>query len=231
MRRQLLASAVLVVLILSMGCTGSARQKPGPKNPSPPLLDAGTAVSYAKQYTYGIYEGASIVVAFTVTHRVLGTPCAWNGSEAGNATNWMMFLEGIIYQLDSYLHIEIAVEVHYSKGEIFASHAKVSLRQLDYASINTTKKSIEDLSVEPYLSTGSHDLFLKADAARWSMTEKYYLQSINMTLNHNTTSRIPGTATWEVAYRYIARSDYSASASVVVLDASDGRVLKVEPPR
>jgi hypothetical protein len=232
MRRQLAAVAMLAVLVLSMGCTSEPRVKPGPKNPAgSPVMDAAEAVSRAKDYMYRMYAGSDVVHAFTVTRKVLGTPCAWNGSGAGNATSWMMYIEGIMGQSGTYRYIEFAVNIHFTGNEVFATHAQVDIRVLPISEINATSTGIDLLSLEPYLNIDSHALFVRADAARLAPGDNYYLQSINMSLNHNTTSRYaPNIAAWEVAYKYAEKNDYSFAVSTVVLEASTWTIIKVVPP-
>jgi len=87
------------------------------------------------------------------------------------------------------------------------------------------------LSLEPYIYFDSHALFVKADAARLAPGDNYYMLSINMSLNHNTTSRYaPNIAAWEVAYKYVEKNDYSFAVSTVVLDATTWSIIKVVPP-
>ena len=232
MRRQLAALAVMLVLVLSMGCTGQTKVRPEPKNPSASaVMDLAEAVSRVKDYMYRLYAGSDIVHAFTVTRKVLGTPLAWNGSAAGNATGWMMYVEGMMHQQGTIRYIEFAVDIHYKGTEIFASHAQVAVRVVGSADVNSTATGIDIMSLEPYLNIDSHALFLKADAAKLSPGDDHYLQSINMSLNHNTTSRYaPNTAAWEVAYKYVEKKDYSFAVSTVVLDASTWSIIKVVPP-
>jgi hypothetical protein len=232
MRTELAAAAVLLVLVLSMGCTGQAKVRPEPRNPSgSPTMSAAEGVLNGKDYMYRQYAGSGIVHAFAVTRKLLGTPCAWNGSGAGNATGWLMYLAGIMLESQTYRYIEYAVNVHYKGGEIFATSAKVAVRVMPATEVNVTAAGIDLFSLEPYLNIDSHALFVKADAAKLAPGDNYYLQSINMSLNHNTTSRYaPNTAAWEVAYRYAEKNDYSFAVSTVVLDASTWSIIKAVPP-
>lgn len=233
MHRKALVAAMLVVMVLSMGCT-AAKQKPEPVNPAGPLLDFATAVSYAKGYMYHQYQGSGIVVDWNVTRKMEGTPCAWNGADAGNTTRWLMYLEGVMIDVGIIRYIDYAVQMDYRDGKIYASSSKVDTRTIAQSEINATRQAILGVSLEPYLNNGNsnHDIFLRADEAKYAMSDQYYLHHINMTLYHNTTSpHAPGAASWEVGYQYIDKSDYSAKTTYVVVDAGTGRVMRAVPPR
>jgi hypothetical protein len=233
MRREALVALAMVGLLLLSGCTSSPAGPPSPKNPAGlPLLDVRQAVTYGRNYMYQLYAGSSVAHDFTLTRRMVGSPCAWNGTDAGNATSWTTYYEGIMYDGGDFRYIQYAVEVHFKGSDIFVSHAKVQVKKLSTAEVNSTARDIEAVSLEPYVNVSSHDLFVKADAARWNMSAGYYLQSINISLNHNTSARYaPSTASWEIAYRYYDRSDGAKAVSAVVIDAGTLKLLKVEPPR
>jgi hypothetical protein len=233
MRRETLLAAALVLLVLLSGCTSPPTSAPSPKNPSgSPTMDAAQAVTTGRQYMYRLYAGSAEVHAFNVTRRLVGSPCSWNGTDAGNATSWVMYFEGIMYDASTFRYIEYAVDIHYKGAEVYITHAKVQVRVIKTAEVNATSDAIDAVSLEPYIGVYSHELFVKADAARWNISANYNLQSINMSLNHNTTARYaPSTASWEVAYKYYDRSDGSKAVSVVVIDAGTLKLLKVEPPR
>ena len=232
MHHKAFTAAVLVVMVLSMGCT-TAKQKPEPVNPSGNLLDFATAISYAKEYMYRQYQGSSIVVDFNVTRKMEGTPCAWNGSEGGNTTRWLMYLEGVMLNAGTIRLLDFGVEIDLRNGNIYASSSKVENKIIAKSDINATRQAILDVSLEPYLVKGhsNHDIFVNADGAKWAMSDQYYLHHINITLYDNTTSpHAPGAASWEVGYQYIDKSDYSAKTSYVVLDPITGKVIRAVPP-
>jgi len=233
MRRELATVAVLAILAITMGCTGEPQTAPKPENPTEPLLlDAQDGVAYGLEYMSGLYKGSTVIHPFTVTHTLLGKPCAWNGTDAGNTTRWMLYIEGIMLNSGTYRFIEFAVDIHLRNGEMFASHVKIQINVLPQDKLNATAAGIDKVSLEPYLNVSSHDIFLKADAHKLAPDDRYYLQSINISLNHNTTSRYsPDIAAWEVAYRYIKKTDYSPAVSVVVLNAVTLDIIKVVPPR
>ena len=60
------------------------------------------------------------------------------------------------------------------------------------------------------------------------MPSGHYLQSIAIVLMHNSTSAIPGTAIWQVSWKYIDNESGGASYGKVSMDAVSGEVLKVE---
>jgi hypothetical protein len=233
MRREPLLAAALVVLVLLAGCTSPPKSPPSPKNPSgSPTMDAAQAVTAGRNYMYQLYAGSAAVHGFNVTRRLVGSPCSWNGTDAGNATSWVMYFEGIMYDASTYRYIQYALDIHYRGTEVYVTHARVQVRVLTASEVNATAASINAVNLDPYIIVNSHDLFVKADAARWNISANYYLQSINMSLNHNTTAHYaPLTASWEVAYKYYDRSDGSSAVSVVVIDAGTQKILKVEPPK
>ena len=189
-------------------------------------------MTYGREYMYRLYAASDIVHDFSVTRRLVGSPVAWTGTGAGNATGWVMYFEGVMHNSGVYRYIQYAVDVHYKGSEVFISHAKVQIKVLQPEAVNATSAAIDAVSLEPYINASSHELFLRADAARWNVSEGYYLQSVNMSLNHNSTARYaPSTASWEIAYRYYDRSGGPPAVSVAVIDAGTLKLLKVEPPR
>jgi len=227
----LFVSATVLVMVVS-GCTSTTPSKPSPQNPTGTLLDPVTAAYFAKDYAYRLYQGSSTVIPFNATLKMQGGPAAWNGSEAGNCTNWMLYLEGVMYDVGTYRYIKLALEESYKDGQVYSKHSNVKINVINQADLNATLDSIKSISIERYLTNASsHDLLLKAQAARYEMPSAYYLQSISISLMHNTTSTISGTAIWQFSWKYIDKDSGNAAFARVSMDAASGAVLKVEGPK
>lgn len=229
-RRFPLALVSVVLALVISGCS-SGPYKPAPDNPSGTLLDVGIAAGMAKDYAYRIYSGSGIVVPFNVTRKLWGGPAAWDGFEAGNCSRWSMYLEGIVYNVGSYRYVHIAVEVSIKGGEVSTRNANVEIKQIPEGEVNATAIAIWDLTIEDYLVFSSHSIFLTGQVARPAAPAGHYLQSVGMTLYHNTTSPVPGTAVWEVGWKYIDNDSGDAAFSKVEMDGSNGKVLKVIGPK
>jgi hypothetical protein len=231
MKGQLLGVSAIVLVMVISGCS-SPPSKPEPQNPSGTLLDPATASYFAKDYAYRLYEGSATIVPFNVTLKIQGTPAAWNGTEAGNCTTWLLYLEGVMHDVGKYRYIKLALEESYMDGQVYSKHSNVKISVIDQADLNATLNSIRMASIERYLvNASSHDLFLKAQAAKYEMPSAYYLQSISISLMHNTTSTISGTAIWQVSWKYIDKGNGNAAFARVSMDAASGAVLKVEGPK
>ena len=223
-------TAAVLVLVIS-GCTSSP-SLPEPQNPSGTLLDPNAAVYFAKDYVYRLYQGSTIVIAFNVTLKLEGGTAAWNGTEAGNCSRWFMYLEGVVEDIGTYRYVKVAVEVAYKDGEVRSKHSNVRISVISVADLNATFNSIMGVSIERYfMNASSHELYLKAQAAMYEMPSAYYLQSISIALMHNTTSTLPGTAIWQVSWKYIEKGNGKAAFTRVSMDAITGAVQKVEGPR
>jgi hypothetical protein len=224
--------AVALVMVVS-GCSSSpAPSKPAPQNPEGTLLSPSAAIYFAKDYAYRMYSGSHAIIPFNVTLKMTGTPAAWNGTEAGNCTKWLLYLEGVMEDLGTYRYLKLAFEETYRDGQVYSKHANVKIATIPEADLNATLQSIMSASIERYLlNASSHDILLKADAAKYGMPPGYYLQSINISLMHNSTSTIPDTAIWQVSYRYIEKSGGGTAYARVSIDAGTGAVIKVEGPR
>ena len=231
MNKKIASAAILLVLVLSSGCTGNAKTGPEPQDPGPPLMGAGQAVTAAEQYLDNYYNSTVIIVPFTLTHKLQGGPCAWSGSDAGNASRWLMVFEGMVAYAGSGRHLMLAVTVEYRDGRLGARHDTVRADVVQQGDADSVYGEIDNVSLASNISFDNHDIYEKADAAKWVPLSVYYLQSITMTLYDNGSSPYhPGAATWEVSWKYIAKDTLDASTSTVVLDASSGAVLKVVPP-
>ena len=223
--------AASLVMVIS-GCSSPAPSKPSPQNPTGTLLDPAAAVYFAKDFVYRLYEGSHTVIPFNVTLKMEGNPAAWNGTEEGNCTTWFLYLEGVMEDLGTYRYIKLALQETYKDGQVMSQYSVIKKDKISTDDLNATLRSIQAVSIERYLlNTSSHDLYLKADAARYGMPSADYLQSISISLMHNTTSTIAGTAIWQVSWKYIEKSSGSATYAKVSTDAASGAVLKVEGPK
>lgn len=224
---------VAVLAMVVSGCSSPpAPSKIAPQNPSGTLLDPWTAAYFAKDYAYQLYQGSTAVIPFNVTLKMEGSPAAWNGSEAGNCTTWFLYLEGVMHDIGTYRYIKLAFQETYKDGQVISKHSNVKITTITEADLNATLQSIQAVSIERYLSNASsHDQLLKADAAKYEMPSGYYLQSITISLMHNTTSTISGTAIWQVSWKYIDKGNGNAAYAKVSTDAASGAVLKVEGPK
>jgi hypothetical protein len=194
-------------------------------------MGSNQAVSAAEQYLDEYYNGTVIIVPFTLTRKLQGSPCAWGGSDAGNASRWMMVFEGMVAYAGFGRHLVLAVTVEYRDGRIGVKHDTVSAEAIGKSDADRVFGEIDNASLASGISFDNHDVYMKADAAKWVPTSGYYLQSITMTLYDNSSSpRHPGMPSWEVSWKYIAKDTYDASFSTVVVDASGGEVLNVLPP-
>jgi hypothetical protein len=223
--------AAALVMVVS-GCSSPPATKPAPQNPSGTLIDPATAAYFAKDYAYRLYQGSDTVIPFNVTLKMEGNPAAWNGTEAGNCTTWFLYLEGVMHDIGVFRYIKLAFEETYKDGQVYSKYSKVKVLTITESDLNATLKSIQAVSIERYLSNASsHDLLLSADAARYGMPSGYYLQSISISLLHNTTSTISGTAIWQVSWKYIDKGSGNAAYAKVSTDAATGAVLKVDGPK
>jgi len=232
MRRELFSVAVLLAVVLASGCTSTERQAPAVQRPIGPVLGALTALNSATDYLDSVYAGSVIIVPFTLTRKLQGTPCAWDGEGAGNATRWMMVFEAIVASGGFGRHVTVAVTVEYRGGKVGVKHAPVQSTEVNGSDADRVMDEIDNLSLASNISFDSHYMFLKADPQKWALSaDLYYLQSITMTLYDASTSP-HGSAvpTWEIEWKYIARDGYRPAVSTVVLDAADGALIKVVPP-
>jgi hypothetical protein len=223
--------AAVLVMVIS-GCSSTSPSKPSPQNPSGTCLDPAAAVYFAKDFAYRLYQGSHTVIPFNVTLKMEGNPAAWNGTEAGNCTSWLLYLEGVMEDVGTYRYIKLALSETYKDGQVATLYHVLKKNVITSADLNATFRSIMSVSIERYLlNTSSHDLYIKADAARYAMPPAYYLQSISIFLMHNSTSDISGTAIWQVSWKYIANSSGNSAYAKVNMDAGSGAVLKVEGPK
>lgn len=229
MKRFPLAILTVVLAIVASGCV-SGPSKPAPDNPAGTLLDEGIAAGMAKDYAYQLYSGSEIVIPFNITRKVWGGPAAWNSTEAGNCSRWSMYLEGIVYNLNSYLYVWLAIEITIKEGAVSNRYSTIDTREISEGEVNATAVAIWRHSVEDYLVFSSHSIFLTGQVARPAAPANHYLQSVAITLYHNTSSPIPGTAVWEVSWKYIDNDSGDAAFSKVQMDAGSGKVLKVTGP-
>jgi hypothetical protein len=223
--------AAVLVMVVS-GCTSTTPSKPAPNNPTGTLLDPATAAYFAKDYAYRLYEGSNTIIPFNVTLKAAGSPAAWNGTEAGNCTTWFLYLEGVMYDIGTYRYIKLAMQETYRDGQVYSQHSVLKKDVIEQADLNATLRSIQAVSIERYLvNASSHELLLKADAAKYEMPSGHYLQSISISLMHNTTSTISGTAIWQVSWKYIDNGNGKSAYARVSMDAASGAVIKVEGPK
>jgi len=231
MRKFLGIAAVMVLLVVSCGCTENKSKPtaPKPENPQGDLLDARSAFAMAKDYMNSQYNGSTVVVPFTLTKRIMGVPCAWNGTDSGNSTKWMMYLEGVMLQLGVFRHITIVVEAQYKDESVNITTDKPYVWVIQQGEVNQTYFSISSTNLEGYMAKrNSHEVFLMADATKGEPPANHYLLSMAMTLDTNDTSTVVGTAAWTIKWKYLSNEDYAARYLTVVIDASSGKVLKTE---
>jgi hypothetical protein len=231
MRRFLGIAAVMVLLVVSCGCTENKSKPtaPDPINPQGSQLDARSAFAMAKDYVSGVYEGSTVVVPFTLTKRMLGVPCAWNGTESGNSTKWMMYIEGIMLQLGVFRHITVPLQALYKDGSVNITTDKPYVWVIQESEVNQTYYSLAAESLEGYMGKRTnHEVFLMADATKGEPPANHYLYSAAMTLDCNNTSPVTGTAAWSVQWKYLNNDNFKAKNITVVLDATTGKVLKTE---
>jgi len=229
MRKELIAAAAVVLMVFAAGCTGTAKERPGPVNPSGPLLGASQAISAAEQYLYTQYDQTSTVIPFTLTTKMQGDPCAWNGTDGGNATRWMMIFEALLEESGAYKHITLAVTVAYVDGKLGARQTNVQSKTVSGAEADRLYDGMDNRSLAGGIIFDNHAVFANASAAETAPGASY-LQSITMTLYDRFSSpNMPGSATWEVCWKYIDNDTYDAMKSTVVMSATSGSLLKVIP--
>jgi hypothetical protein len=230
MARKLLAAASVALLVFSMGCTGTEKARPGPVDPSGPLLSAGQAISVAEEYLYTQYDRAAAVIPFTLTTKMQGDPCAWNGTDAGNATRWMMIFEALTYQSGVYKHVTLAVTVAYLDGNLGARQTRVQSKAISQEEGDNLYDELDNRSLATGILFDNHAVFINASAAEQGPGASHYLQSISMVLYDRFSSpNMPGRATWEVRWKYINEDTYEPAYGTVVLNATDGSFLKMLP--
>jgi len=231
MRRELAAAAVLAVLVLSMGCTGAPKVAPKPENPPGPVLGAIAALNAATSYLDSYYMGTAVILPFTLVRKMQGGPCAWAGERAGNATRWMLLLEGILAAEGFGRDVTVAVTVEYRSGKVGVRHIEVGSDIIGKEDADPVMDEIDSVSLASNISFDSHAMFLKADPLKWNVSEEvYYLQSITMTLYDRTTSPHGSDGpTWEVGWKYIGQDSLKAATSFVILNATSGAYVKTVP--
>jgi hypothetical protein len=223
---------VLVLLVaVSAGCT-TEKEGPRPQDPSGPVLGAAAALNAATSYLDSYYMGTAIILPFTLTHKLQGGPCAWANENAGNATKWMMVLEGILATEGFGRHVTVAVTVEYRSGKVGVKHQEIGAEQIQKEDADRVMDEIDNVSLASNISFDNHGLFQKADPLRWNVSKDlYYLQSITMTLYDRTTSPHGSDGpTWEVGWRYIAKDTLKAATSFVILNATSGAYIKTLAP-
>jgi hypothetical protein len=230
MSREVLAAASIALLVFSMGCTGTAKERPEPVDPSGPLLGAGQAISMAEEYLYTQYDRTANIIPFTLTTKMQGYPCAWNGTDAGNATRWMMIFEGLTYQSGVYKHVTLAVTVAYVDGKLGARQTKVQSKAISQEEGDRLYHEMDNRSLATGILFDNHAVFVNASAAEHDPGPSHYLQSITMTIYDRFSSpNMPGQATWEVGWKYISNDGYEPKYVTAMLNASDGKFLKILP--
>jgi hypothetical protein len=218
------------ILAFSMGCTGTEKARPEPVDPSGPLLSAARAISVAEQYLYTQYNQTDTIIPFTLTTKMQGDPCAWNGTDAGNTTRWMMIFEALTYVSGVYKHVTLAVTVAYIDGKLGARRTMLQSNVISQSDGDRLYDEMDNRSLATDILFDDHALFVNASAAEQNPGPSYYLQSISMTLYDKFTSpNMPGRATWEVGWKYISNDGYEPAYSTVILNATDGSFLKMLP--
>lgn len=230
MWRESLAVASLLLLMAAAGCIGTGKQRPEPANPSVGLLSAVQALSVAEEYLYTQYDRAAAIIPFTLTTKMQGDPCAWNGTGAGNATKWMMIFEAITYLSGVYKHVTLAVTVAYIDGKLGARQTRLQSKVISQAEGDRLFDEMDNRSLATNILFDNHAVFVNASAVERAPGPSYYLQSVSMTLYDRFSSpNMPGRTTWEVRWKYIANDSYEPAYSTVICNATDGSVLKVLP--
>ena len=231
MRENVILAAVAAILVASAGCT-TEKEKPAPDNPSGPVLGAIAALNAATSYLDSYYMGTAVILPFTLVRKMQGGPCAWEGERAGNATRWMLILEGILAAGGFGRDVTVAVTVEYRSGKVGVRHVEVRSDIIGKEDADRVMDQIDNVSLASNISFESHAMFLKADPLKWNASEEvYYLQSITMTLYDRTTSPHGADGpTWEVGWKYIARDSLEAATSFVILNATDGAYIKTLGP-
>lgn len=230
MDRRYLSTIIVLLAVLASGCT-SPREGPAPVNPSGPVLGAVAALNAATSYLDSFYMGTAIILPFTLTHKLQGGPCAWANENAGNATKWMMVLEGILATEGFGRHVTVAVTVEYRDGNVGVRHQEIGAGQIQKEDADRVMDEIDSVSLASNISFDNHAMFLKADPLKWNVSkELYYLQSITLTLYDRTTSPHGSDGpSWEVGWKYIARDSLKAATSYVILNATSGAYVKTLP--
>jgi len=231
MDRRYLSFLIVLLAVLASGCT-SPKEGPSPLNPSGPVMGAITALNAATSYLDNYYIGTAVIVPFTLTHKLQGGPCAWAGENAGNATRWMMVLEGILGAEGFGRDVTVAVTVEYRSGKVGVKHQEIGAEQIQKEDADRVMDEIDNVSLASNISFDNHAMFLKADPLKWNVSkELYYLQSITLTLYDRTTSPHGSDGpSWEVGWKYIARDSLKAATSFVILNATSGAYVKTLPP-
>ena len=226
--RKLLAVVSVAMLAALAGCT-SEPSHPAPENPSGALLDPAVATGFARDYVYRLYDGSTVIVPLNVTRKIWGGPAPFNGSEVGNCSTWYMYLEGVMLNIGKLTYVYIAIQITLKEGQVRLKHANVEVKVISQDVLNDTAAAIQGRSLDRYLTnSSSHELYLKAQQARFDVASKYYLQYISITLYHNTTSPVSNTAAWLVNWRYIDNDKGTEKPVKVYVNAVDGKVIKTE---
>lgn len=231
MRSRAILAAALVLLLAAAGCTG-AKERPAPVNPPGPVMGATEALNAATSYLDSYYMGTAVIVPFTLVRKMQGGPCPWSGEGSGNATKWMMVLEGILAAGGFGRHVTVAVTAEYRSGKIGVRHEEVGSEAIGQADADRVMYDIDNVSLASNISFDSHAMFLKADPLKWNVsTELYYLQSISMTLYDRTTSPHGSEGpTWEAGWKYISKDSLEPTTTYVILNATTGAYIKTLGP-
>jgi hypothetical protein len=231
MRTGSFAAAVLVLLVVSAGCT-TERAGPAPENPSGPVLGAVEALNAATAYLDSYYMGTTVILPFTPVRKMQGGPCAWTGERAGNATRWMLIFEGILAAGGFGRDVTVAVTVEYRSGKVGVRHVEVSSDVIGEEDADRVMYDIDNVSLASDISFDSHVMFARAEPLKYNMSGAlYYMQSITMTLYDRTTSPHGADGpTWEAGWKYIAKDTLKAATTYVVLNATSGAYVKTLGP-
>ena len=201
-------------------------------NPQGPVMGATEALNAATSYLDSYYMGTAVIVPFTLVRKMQGGPCPWSGEGSGNATKWMMVLEGILAAGGFGRHVTVAVTAEYRSGKIGVRHVEVGSEAIGQADADRVMYDIDNVSLASNISFDSHAMFLKAAPFKWNASaELYYLQSISMTLYDRTTSPHGSEGpTWEAGWKYIAKDSLKPTTTYVILNATTGAYLKTLGP-
>lgn len=231
MRPKAVLAAALAVLVAVAGCT-SEKPRPAPENPSGPVMGALEALNAATAYLDSYYMGTAVIVPFTLVRKMQGAPCAQDGARAGNATKWMLILEGILAAGGFGRDVTVAVTVEYRAGKIGVRHIEAGSEVIEQEDADRVMGEIDNVSLASNISFDSHAMFSNAEPLRYNMSkELYYLQSVTMTLYDRTTSPHGSDGpTWESGWKYIARDSLAPVTTYVILNATNGAHVRTLGP-
>ena len=239
MNKKALIILILIINLLSAGCT-SSNPFPRPPPPTGPFLSARDAAIHFLAYANNSFPSAQFILPFDVRFNITpagevlrGSNSAWTGNDSGNCMNWDIQIDALISQNNSYQHIIIFGSIFYVNSGITIriNSGSPHFENISDIELNSTIDRMVNSSVSKYLfAFESHQIYLIAEKARKQPPLHGYLQKIFIELERDNPnlSKNDGFPMWRVAWSYAqSESGYYQGNEDVKIDSRDGHVIQV----